>query len=177
MDGALIDYDQPLILHYDSTLVQFQFHALKHFLYVLPWELLDLCTNERLQGAWVVEIEDGDLEFIYIQEDMLLMPVLFRKLVNVIDDILHRLSMWSLVEEDFIVISCIHKWHDKIVRSGIFVYSDLFLLVGVNGNERLHMLDFRDGVEDKIFPLSLGELVGVHDFFEEVGVGDDAIGP
>jgi hypothetical protein len=37
------------------------------------------------------------------------------------------------------------------------------------------MLLLLNRVEDKTLALSFGELIGVHDFFEEVGVGDDVV--
>lgn len=105
-----------------------------------------------------------------------MVPDFLGELDDVVDDILHCLSLGCFVKEDFIVSSCILKGDDEIIRSDVLIYPDLFLLVGVIGIEGLDMFVFLGGVEDKTLALFLGELVGVYDFLEEIGVRDDASG-
>lgn len=93
--------------------------------------MFDLCTDEGLQGAGVVEVEDGHLEFVAVHDGLSLMPNLLGELDDVINDVLHCLSLWRFIEEDLIVIGCVLKGDDKIIRIGVFIYPDLLLLFGV----------------------------------------------
>jgi hypothetical protein len=94
----------------------------------------------------------------------------------VVDDVLHGLALGCLIEEDLVAVCRILEGDHEIVPIVVFVDADLLLLVGVISVEGLHRFIGLNGVEDEGFSLSFGELIRIHHFLEEVGVGDDVFG-
>ena len=68
---AFVNHHQTLILDYRPTFVQFQLHPLHNILDRVARHLLDLCTDELGKSPLVVEIQDGDLEFVILQNELL----------------------------------------------------------------------------------------------------------
>lgn len=69
---AFVDHHQALVLDYGTTLVQFQLHPLQNILNRVARHLLDLRADELRKSPLVVEIQDGDLEFIILHYELLI---------------------------------------------------------------------------------------------------------